>query len=49
MQLEKYRIERDVALAAIGHHSLTEVPAHDPKSEREKLRELRQRAIEKVV
>eukprot|EP00960_Hanusia_phi_P024370 717993-Hanusia_phi.AAC.2 len=47
-QLEKYRIERDVALAAIGHHSLTEVPAHDPKAEREKLRSLRQRAIEKL-
>ena len=48
LQLEKYRIERDVALTAIGHPSLTAVPKHDQSWKREKLMKLKERALSKV-
>ncbi len=48
VQLEKFRIERDVALTAIGHHSLTEVPKHDTQWKRDQLKRLKEHALEKV-
>jgi hypothetical protein len=48
VQLEKYRIERDVALTAIGNPSLTAVPKHNPRWKREQLKHLKERALDKV-
>ena len=46
--MEKFRIERDVALTAIGNPSLTAVPKHDPRYKREQLKRLKERALDKV-
>jgi len=47
-ELENYRIERDVAIAAMGHSSLTAVPTETPQEERERLLKLREHAISKL-
>mmetsp|Transcript_54079 Transcript_54079/g.143098 ORF Transcript_54079/g.143098 Transcript_54079/m.143098 type:complete len:228 (-) Transcript_54079:181-864(-) len=47
-QLEKFRIERDVALTALGHPSLTEVPKHNPKWKQEQLKKLKEVALGKL-
>jgi hypothetical protein len=47
-ELENYRIERDVAIAAIGHTSLTAIPTETPQEERERLLKLREHAIAKL-
>jgi len=47
-KLEKYRIERDVALATIGHPSLTAIPRHSPKANIAKLKEIRRHALSKL-
>ena len=47
-QLENYRIERDVAIAAMGHSSLTAVPTETPQEQRERLLKLREHAISKL-
>lgn len=47
-ELESYRIERDVAIAAMGHSSLTAVPTETPQEQRERLIKLREHAIAKL-
>jgi len=47
-ELESYRIERDVALAAMGHTSLTAIPTATPQEQRERLLKLREHAIAKL-
>ena len=45
---ETYRIERDVAIAAIGRPSLTAVPTETPAEQRERLIKLREHAVSKL-
>jgi hypothetical protein len=47
-ELENYRIERDVAIAAIGRPSLTAVPTETPAEQRQRLIKLREHAVSKL-
>jgi hypothetical protein len=47
-ELENFRIQRDVAIAAMGHTSLTAVPTETPQEKRERLLKLREHAIAKL-
>ena len=47
-ELENFRIERDVAIAAMGHTSLTAVPKETPQEERQRLLKLRTHAMAKL-
>jgi len=47
-ELENFRIQRDVAIAAMGHVSLTAVPTETPEQERQRLLRLKQQAVHKL-
>lgn len=47
-QLEKYRVMRNVALAAMGHPSLTAIPTETAAEQRQQLKRLKAKALKHV-